>query len=164
MGAVGVEMSVGLGLVFGDRIALIETLVAATRACLGRAGLLILPRAILTNAAVDGVGAGRDDGPVVVGEGVRCTGDGREELVGRVAVPAGGQAHFLEMLSPGSHGTDAGVSVGLVTGGAVHAPEIHAVARQGILHGVFADQVVRVAEDVTRVVAGPFTDGVCFED
>ena len=68
------------------------------------------------------------------------------------------------MLSPWSHGTDAGVSVGLVTLGAVDAPEIHLVAREGPLHRVFADQVVRVAHDVTSVVAGPCTDGVRFED
>ena len=90
MCAMCVNMSLGLGLRLGCRIALIGTLIAATRACLGRAGLGVRPRALLTDAAVDGVGAGRDDGPVVVGEHVRRTGDGSEECIGGVAVPAGG--------------------------------------------------------------------------
>lgn len=83
-----VEMSLGLGLAFGGRIALVGTRVAGASTGFGRSGFGVLCRATVTNAAVDGVGAGGDDGPVVIRVGVRRAGDGREEWAGRVAVPA----------------------------------------------------------------------------
>ena len=145
MCAMSVKMSSGLGLVLGNHITLIRSLVAATGARLGRASLGIRERAIRTDVAVDGVGTGRNDGPVVVREHVRPTGGGREERVGRVAIPARGRAHVLGVLPPWSHRTHARVPVRIVTLGALDTPQILAVPRKGALHGVFADEVVGVA-------------------
>lgn len=161
--AVAVKVSL-LGLALGGRIALVGARVAGAGASFGRAGLGVLPFAIATDAADEGVGAGGDDGPVVVGVGVCCAGDGGEEGIGRVAVPAGGLAHGAGVYSPWTDGTDTGVSVFVVARGAAYVPEIRVVAREGLLHGVLADDGVGVAEDVTDVVAGPLTDWVCFED
>lgn len=68
------------------------------------------------------------------------------------------------MYSPWTDRTDAGVSVLVVTRGAVHFPEVCIVAREGLLNGVLADDRVGVAEDVADVVAGPLADGVRLED
>ena len=164
--AVAVDMSLGLGLTLGSRIALVGTFVAGARSLFGRTGLGVLPLAVLTDAAGDGVGAGGDDGAVVVGVGVRRAGDGREERVRRVAVPAGFgiQAHFLGVCAPWAHGADARVSVLVFTVGAFDFPEVRVVAREGLLDSVLADDGVGVAENVADVVAGPLADGVRFED
>lgn len=76
--AVAVKMSL-LGLALGGRIALVGARVAGAGAGFGRAGFGVLPFAIVTDAADEGIGAGGDDGPVVIGIGVRCAGDGGEE-------------------------------------------------------------------------------------
>ena len=110
-----VEMSLGFGLGLRSRIALIRPRVAGAASILGRTGLGILPFATLANAASDGVGAGGDDGAVVVGVGVRCARDGGEKRVRRVAVPAGGFAHRAGMFPPRTDRPDAGVSVLVVT-------------------------------------------------
>ena len=162
--AVAVEVSPGLGLGLGGHIALVETRVAGARAGLGRPGFVVLHFASLTDAAVDGVGAGGDDGSVVVGVGVRCAGDGREEWVRRVAVPAGGFAHFGLMYSPCANGTDACVSVLFFARGAGHVPEVRAVAGEGLLNGVLADEAVGKTGDVADVVTGPLADRVRFEN
>ena len=162
--AVAVKVSPGLGLGLGGRIALVETSVAGARARLGRPGLGVLHSASRTDAAVDGVGAGGDDRPVVVGVGVCCAGDGREECARRVAVPAGGFAHFRLMYSPCANGTDARVSVLLFARGAAYVPEVRAVAGEGLLNGVLADEDVGKAGDVADVVTSPLADGIRFED
>lgn len=93
MYAVAVKMSPELGLGLGGRITFVGTRVTGAGAGLGRTGLGVLPLTVLTDAAGDSVGAGGNDGPVVIGEGVACARDGREKWVGRVAVPAGCLAH-----------------------------------------------------------------------
>ena len=159
-----VKMSLGIGFDLGVRITLVGTGVAVARTSFGRPGLVVLPSAIRTNAAVDGVGAGGDNGPVVVGVGVRCARNGREERVRRIAVPAGGFAHFVHMGSPGTNGTDACVSVLVVTRGAGCVPEVRAIAGKCILNGVSAGEGVGKAGDVADVVSSPLADGVRFED
>lgn len=74
--AVAVQMSLGLGLTLGSRVALVGTFVAGAGSVFSRTGLGVLPRAVLPNAAGDGVGAGGDDGTVVLGVGVCCARDG----------------------------------------------------------------------------------------
>ena len=70
--AVAVKMSPGLGLGLGGRITFVGTRIAAAGAGLGRTGLGVTPLAVLTDAAGDGIGAGGNNGPVVIGEGVGC--------------------------------------------------------------------------------------------
>lgn len=155
-------MSLGLGL--GYRISLVGTGVAGAAAVFRRTGLGVAPFAILADAADDGVGAGGDDGPVVVREGVCCSCDGREERVGRVAVPAGGFAHCLKVCSPWTDGADAGVTVLVLARGAGYVPEVRVIAREGLLDGILAHDRMGEAEDVADVVAGPGAHGVRFED
>ena len=59
--AVAVGMSLGLGLALGGCIPLVGTGIAVAGTILGRPGLGVLPLAVLTDAADDGVGAGGDD-------------------------------------------------------------------------------------------------------
>lgn len=112
---------------------------------------------------MDGVGAGGDDGAVVVGVGVCCARDGREKRIGRVTVPARGFTHGAGVHAPWTNGTDAGVPVLVVARGVGNVPEVQIVAREGILLDVSADDGVGVAEDVADVVAGPLADGVRFQ-
>ena len=164
--AVAVKVSPGLGLGLGGRIdvALVETGVAGAGAGFGRPGFGVLHVAGCTDAAVDGVGAGRDDGPVVVRVGVRGASDGREEWARRVAVPAGGFAHLRLVYPPCANGSDARVAVLVFARGAAHVPEVRAVAREGLLDGVLADEYVGKAGDVADVVTGPLADGIRFKD
>ena len=166
MCSMAVEMSLGLGLAFRGRVALVGTRVAGAGTGFGLTGQGVLPLATVTNAADDGVGAGGNDGAVVIREGVCCAGNGREERVGRVAVPAGGGtfAHCCSMYSPWTDGTDAGVSILVFARGAAHVPEVDVVARKGLLNTVLAHEVMGVAQDVADVVAGPFAIRVCFEE
>ena len=68
------------------------------------------------------------------------------------------------MGAPGSDGSDARVSVFVITRSAFDVPEVGVVAREGLLHGILADDRVGVAEDVADVVAGPLAYGIRFED
>lgn len=68
------------------------------------------------------------------------------------------------MYSPWTNGTDAGVSVLVFARGAAHVPEIDVIACKGLLDSVLAYDGMRIAENVADVVAGPFANGVCFED
>lgn len=144
MYAVAVQMSLGLGLTLGSRVALVGTFVAGAGSVFGGTGLGVLPRAVLTDAAGDGVGAGGDDGTVVLGVGVCCARDGRKERIRRVAVPAGGWvlAHFLGVGPPWTDGADAGFPVHIVACGAFDLPEVRTVTRQGLLDSVLADDGV----------------------
>ncbi len=164
MFAVSVEMAPGSGAALGSQVALVGACVAGAGAVFGGAGFGVAPFAVLADAAVDGVGAGGDDGAVVVGVGVGGAGDGGEEGVRAVAVPAGGGAHGGGVDAPWADWADAGVAVLVVAGGAVDAPEVGVVAREGLLDGVLADDGVGVAEDVADVVAGPLSDGIRLED
>lgn len=130
------EMSLGVGLGLGRRITLVGAGVAGAGTVFGRAGLGVRPWAILIDAAVDGIGAGGDDGPVVVGEDICCACYRREECVGRVAVPAGGFAHFASANSPCTHGADASVSVLVFARGAGHVEEVRVVAGERLLNSV----------------------------
>ena len=162
--AMAVNMSLGFDLCLRGRITLVGTGVASAGASFRRTGLGILPTTARTDAAGNFVGAGGDDGPVVIWVGIRCAGDGREKWVGWVAIPAGGQAHFRSMYSPSTDWSDAGVSVLFIAFGAGHVPEICTVTCHGPLDDIFAGEAVGVAGDVTDVVAGPLADGVRFED
>lgn len=162
--AMVVDMSLSFNLCLRDRVTLVGAGVASAGASFRRAGLGILPTTARTDAADNFVGAGGDDGPIVIWVGIRCAGDGREKWVGRVAVPAGGQAHFRSMYSPSTDWSDAGVSVLLVACGAGYVPEVCTVTCHGPLDDIFAGEAVRVAGDITDVVAGPLADGVGFED
>ena len=148
----------------GRHIALIGAQFTVTASILGGTGLGILPLTRLSHTAGDFVGAGGDDGPVVIRVGIRGAGDGREEGIGRVAVPAGCGAHGAGVGAPGTDGPDAGVSVFVFTRGAFDLPEVGVVAREGLLYRILADDGVGVAEDIADVVAGPLAYGVRFED
>ena len=148
----------------GRHIPLVGARVASTASVLCGTGLGVLPRARFPDAASDLVGAGRDDGTVVIRVGIRGAGDGREERVGRVAVPAGRGAHGAGVGAPGTDGSDAGFSVLIITRGAFDLPELGIVAREGLLHRILAHDGVGVAEDVADVVASPLAYGVRFED
>ena len=163
MCAVAVEMSLPMP-ALGGGIALVRTRVAGTASILGLAGIWVFPFAFLADTASDGVGAGGDDGPVVVGIGVCCARDGGEEWVGPVAVPAGGRAHCAGVCSPGTDWADTRVSVLIVTGSALDIPELRVVTGERLLNGVLADDGVGVAEDVADVVAGPLANRVRFKD
>lgn len=68
------------------------------------------------------------------------------------------------MFSPCTNGADTGVSVLFFARGAAYVPEVHAVARESLLNSILADDVVGEAGNVADVVAGPFADGIYFED
>ena len=112
---------------------------------------------------MDGIGAARDDGSVVVRVRVRGAGHGREECVRGVAVPAGCWAHFAQVDAICANGSDACVSVLFFANGAGHVPQVRAVAREGLLDSVLASEGVGEAGDVADVVTGPRCDGVRFE-
>lgn len=113
---------------------------------------------------MDGVGAGRDDGSVVIRIRVRGARDGREEWVRRVAVPAGCFAHFGQVHSPCADGPDACVTVLLFAFGAGLFEQVPAVTCESLLDSVFAHDGVGETGDVANVVTGPCADGVRFED
>ena len=75
-------------LALGDGIALVSARIAGAAALFGRPGFGVLPLAILAHAADQLVRAGRDDGSVVVRVRVRGAGDGGEEGVWWITVPA----------------------------------------------------------------------------
>ena len=87
MFAVAVKMAPKL-LALGDGIALVSARIAGAAALFGRPGFGVLPLAILAHAADQFVRAGCDDGPIVVRVRVRGAGDGREEGVWWITVPA----------------------------------------------------------------------------
>lgn len=164
MFAVAVNVSPRLELGLGLRIALVGTRATGARAFLGRSGFGVLDSASRIDAAGEGVGAGGEDSPVIVGGRVNCARDGREECVRRVAVPAGGFAHCRRMYSPWTNGIDARVSVLVFAIGAGYFPEVRAVADEGASDGVKAGERVGNPEDIADVVTGPSADGVRFED
>ena len=162
--AVAVKMAPELGLALGDSVPLVGARIAGAAALFGRSGFGVLPLAILAHAADQLVRAGRDDGSVVVRERVRGAGDGREESVWRVTVPAGSLAHSGCTNAPGADGSDARVSVLFVACGVGYVEKIRIVASEGQRDAVLADDGVRESEDVANVVACPFADGVRFQN
>lgn len=159
--AVAVNVSLGLGLALGLRVALlVQSGVAGACAGFCGTGFRVLHVASGADAAVDGVGAGRYDGAVVVRVRVRGASDGREEGGRRVAVPAGCFAHFGQVHSVCADGADACVAVLLFAVGAGYVPEVGAVAGERLLHGVLASDGVGIAADVADVVARPCAHGV----
>ena len=87
--------------------------IAAPVLCGTRFG--VFPFARLSDAAGDFVGTGRDDGSVVIRVGVCGAGDGGEEGVGWVAIPARGWTHGAGVGSPWTDWADTGVSVLVLT-------------------------------------------------
>ena len=162
--AMAVKMSPELGLALGNGIPLVGARIAGAAAVLGRSGFGVLPLAILANAADQLIRAGRDDGPVVVRVRVRSAGDGREEWVRWITVPARSLAHRGGTDTPGADGSDARVSVLFVACGVSHVEEVGVVASEGQRDAVLADDRVGESEDVADVVACPFADGVRLED
>ena len=68
------------------------------------------------------------------------------------------------MRAPGTDGPNTRVSIFIFTRSALDLPEVGVVAREGLLDCVLADDGMGVAEDVADIVAGPFADGVRFEN
>ena len=164
MFTVAVKMAPELGLALGDGIALVGARIACAAAVFGGPGFGVLPLAILAHAADQFVRAGRDDGSVVVRVRVRGAGDGREEGVRWITVPAGSFAHGGCTDTPGADGSDARISVLLVACGVGYVEEVGVVACEGQCDTVLADDGVGESEDVADVVACPFTNGVRFQD
>ena len=162
--AMAVKMAPELGLALGDGIPLVSARIAGAAAVLGRPGFGILPLAVLTHTADQLVRAGRDDGPIVVWERVRGAGDGREERVWWITVPAGSLAHGGCTDTPGADGSYARVSVLIVACGSGYVEEVGVVASKGQCDAVLADDGVGEAEDVANVVACPFANGVRFQN
>lgn len=159
-----VKMAPELGLAFGDGVPLVGARVAGAAALFGGAGFGVLPLAVLAHAADQLVRAGRDDGSVVVRERVRGAGDGREEGVWRITVPARRLAHRGGTDAPGADGSDASVSVLFVACGVGYVEKVRVVAGEGQRDAVLADDRVGESENVADVVACPFADGVRFQD
>ena len=162
--AMAVKMAPELGLALGDRIPLVGARVAGAAALFGRPGFGVLPLAVLAHAADQLVRAGRNDGSVIVRVRVRGAGDGCEEGVWWITVPAGSLAHRGCTDTPGADGSDARVSVLIVTCGVGYVEEIGVVASEGQGDAVLADDGVGESENVANVVACPFADGVRFQD
>ena len=140
--AMAVKMAPELGLALGDGIPLVGARIAGAAAVLGRPGFGILPFAILAHAADQLVRAGRDDRSVIVRVCVRGAGDGREEGVWWITIPAGSLAHRGCTDAPGSDGSDARISVLLVACGVGYVKEIGVVASEGQRDAVLADNGV----------------------
>ena len=162
--AMAVKMAPELGLALGDGIALVGARIAGAAALFGGPGFGVLPLAILAHAADQLVRASRNDGSVVVRVRVRGAGDGREEGVWRVTVPARSLAHRGCTDAPGADGSDACVSVLFVACGVGYVEEVGVVTSEGQGDAVLADDRVGESEDVADIVACPFADRVRFQD
>ena len=161
--AMAVKMAPELGLALGHGIPLVGAGIAGAAAVLGRPGFGVLPLAVLAHAADQLVRAGRDDGSVIVRVRVRGAGDGREESVWRITVPAGSLAHHGCTDAPRADGSNARVSVLLVACGVCYVEEVRVVACEGQRDAVLADDGVGEPEDVADVVACPLADRVRFQ-